>query len=249
MSRRTLHAAAALLLGVLALARPLVAQSPEVPNMQPPNRTFLFFEVLEFAPAGVESPVRYDFSGWHGGDVNRVWFKADGEQGTTAEGGGEAELQLAYGRLIHPFWDAQLGVRVDAHYGEGETNTRVALAVGLQGLAPYWFELEPTLYLDQGGIVSAGLTAAYELLLTQRLVVEPRLESFASLKAVPEFGIGRGLNDVELGLRARYEFRREFAPYVGVVWARRVGGTADLAHAAGEPVRELSFVAGVRLWR
>ena len=223
-------------------------QSPEVPNMHAPPRTFILAEVLEYSPGGVDRPIRYDVEAWHGGDYNRLWLKADGEQGTE-DGAGELEFQALYSRLVSPFWDAQIGVRFDVHYGEGTARSRAALAVGLEGLAPYWFELEPTLYLDQDGVISASLTAAYELYFTQRLVVEPRLETFAALEEVREFGIGRGINDVEFGLRARYEVRREFAPYVGFAWARRIGGTADLAHEAGEPVREASFMAGLRMWR
>lgn len=247
-SRRSIRILAATGVLQLLLVAAAAAQSPEVPDMQPMRRLFLQSEVLEYAPGGVDNPIRYDLLGWIGADVNRVWLKADGEHGTGA-GGGETELQALYGKLIAPYWDAQVGVRFDAHYGEEETATRAFLALGLQGLAPYWFELEPAVFLSQHGDLSASLTASYELLFTQRLIVEPRVEASAALQEVEDFGVGRGLNDIEFGLRARYELRREFAPYVGFVWARRVGGTADLAHAAGEPVREFSFVLGLRMWR
>ncbi|HUF26008.1 MAG TPA: copper resistance protein B [Gemmatimonadaceae bacterium] len=134
-------------------------------------------------------------------------------------------------------------------YDNDDTRTRAHLALGLQGLAPGWFELEPTLLVSQHGDVSANLTASYDLLFTQRLVLQPRLETHAAAQGVPEFGVGSGFNDVELALRARYELRREFAPYVGVLWSHRFGDAADLARAGGEPVRELSWVAGLRLWR
>lgn len=209
---------------------------------------YLLAEVLEYAPDGIDRPVRYDLLGWTGGASRRIWVKADGEQGTRASGG-ETELQLLYGQLISPWWDAQVGAKVDVHYGTGSTRTRTSLALGVQGLAPGWFEVEPTVFVSQDGDVSASLTASYDLLFTQRLVVQPRLETGVAVQSVPEFGVGSGLNDVELGLRMRYEIRREFAPYVGFSWARRLGGTADLAHASGEPVREFSFVAGLRIWR
>lgn len=212
------------------------------------RETFALAEVLEFVPDGVGRPARYDLVGWTGGASNRVWAKADGEHGTR-NGGGEMEVQLLYGRLITPWWDGQAGVLVDAHYGEGSTSTRTSLALGLQGLAPGWFEVEPTLFVSQHGDVSASFKASYDLLFTQRLVLQPRLETKVALQEVPEFGVGSGFNDVELGMRMRYEIRREFAPYLGFSWARRLGGTADLAHASGEPVREFSLVAGVRLWR
>ena len=254
-SRRCLHArVGGALLGVLLpwLARSADAQGigfEELRNAADWGReTYLLSEVLEYAPDDAERPVQYDLVGWAGGAVHRVWLKADGEHGT--RGGsrsGSAELQVLYGRLVTPFWDAQLGLRVDAYYREGRARTFVAL--GVQGLAPGWFELEPTLFVSQGGDVSASLTASYDVLFTQRLVVQPRLETRAALQEVPEFGVGTGFNDLELGLRARYELRRELAPYVGVLWSRRFSETADLARASGAPVREVSWVAGLRVWR
>lgn len=236
-------------LGVLLVTSVQVrAQSHETMGMQPMRHTFLQSEVLEYAPGNAGNPIRYDLQGWTGYDVNRLWFKADGEH-ATQESGGETELQALYGRLISPYWDAQFGVRFDVNYGGGEAQTRAHLALGLQGLAPYWFELEPTLFIDQKGRVSASLEASYELLFTQRLVVEPRAEVGAAIQEAQSFGVGRGLNNVEFGLRARYEIRREFAPYVGVVWGHQVGGTAALARAAGEPTRGFSVVAGLRLWQ
>ena len=205
-------------------------------------------EVLEFAPDSVGRPVRYVLLGWRGGASNRIWAKVDGEHGTR-DGGGETKLQLLYGRLLTPWWDGQVGVRMDAQYGEGATSTRTSLALGVQGLAPGWFEVEPTLCVSQDGDVFASLEASYDLLFTQRLVLQPRLETSVALQEVPEFGVGSGFNDVELGMRLRYEIRRGIAPYVGFSWERRIGGTADLAHASGEPVREFSLVAGIRLSR
>jgi copper resistance protein B len=212
------------------------------------RQTLVLAEALEYAPAVTSRPVSYDLLGWTGGESRRLWAKAEGEHGTRA-GSGHTALQLLYGNLVSPWWDAQVGVKVDIHYGEGSTNTRTSLALGAQGLAPGWFEVEPTLFVSQDGDVSASLGASYDLLFTQRLVLQPNLATSVALQEVPEFGVGSGLNDVELGLRMRYELRREFAPYVGVSWSSRFGGTADLARAAGEPVRDLRFVAGVRVWR
>lgn len=250
---RVSAAAAALL---LALASPADAQQPMpgmpgvhgMEDMRWGRESLLLAEVLEYVPGGTEQPIRYDLLGWYGSAENRFFAKAEGEQSTRTSGGA-AELQLLYGRLVAPYWDAQVGVRFDADYGQGRADTRAALALGFQGLAPGWFEVEPTLFVSQDGDVSASFKASYDLLFTQRLVVQPRLETSAALQAVPELGVGSGLNNLELGLRVRYEIRREFAPYVGVSWDRRLGGTADLARAAGEPVRDASVVVGVRLWR
>lgn len=207
-------------------------------------------EVLELGAVGSdERPVRYDLVGWVGGAYNRVWAKADGDQSTTTRDGA-TELQLLYGRLISPFWDAQVGVRFDAIYGDGSRTLRPLLALGVQGLAPGWFELEPTLFVSFKGDVSANVTASYDLFMTQRLVLQPRIEAGAAVQSVPEFHVGYGLNHIESGLRLRYEFWREFAPYIGMSWDRQFGRTAELARArAGAPQSELLVVAGLRLWR
>lgn len=241
----------ALLTFQLLLARPIQAQDtgmdPVDHSMEWGRETFILAELLEFVPGGADRAARYDLLGWTGGASNRIWAKADGEHGTRS-GNGSTELQLLYGRLLTPWWDGQLGVKLDTRYGGGTSRTRASLAVGVQGLAPGWFEVEPTLFVSQHGDVSASLKASYDLLLTQRLVLQPRLETMLGAQEVPEFGIGSGLNDVDLGLRLRYEFRREIAPYVGFSWRRSFAGTADLARAAGEEVSDRSLVVGLRLW-
>lgn len=209
--------------------------------------SFLYSELLEYVPGAAGNPVRYDLLAWVGGAYDRVWVKADGSQATLS-GDGSTMLQLLWGRLITPFWDAQIGLRMDVGYGSASTRTRLAAAVGVQGLATGWFELEPTLFVSFRGDVSASLIASYDMLLTQRLVLQPRLETAVAVQSVPEFGIGAGFNDVQLGVRLRYELIREVAPYVGVAWQRLLMETATLARAAGEPVGEVSFVAGLRLW-
>jgi copper resistance protein B len=113
---------------------------------------------------------------------------------------------------------------------------------------PYRFETDAAAFVSEDGDFSLSLELEYELLLTQRLVLQPRLELNAAAQRVRAWGVGRGLNDLQLGLRLRYEIRREFAPYVGVEWVRRFGDTADLARDEGERVGNLGLVAGVRLW-
>ncbi len=208
---------------------------------------FLLFDQLEYAPGADGRPASFDAIGWVGGDYNRLWVRAEGEQLTTG-GEGELEVQALYGRLVAPFWDALVGARLDRRWGDGG-DSRGHLALGLEGLAPYWFELAPTLFVSQDGDVSARLEAEYELLFTQRLVLTPEIELNAAVQEVPEWGVGSGLNDIELGIRARYEIRREFAPYAGFSWSRRVGGSADFARAAGEAASDGAFLVGVRVWR
>ena len=183
-----------------------------------------------------------DTKGWVGRDRNRFWFRAEGER----EGGdvGDAEAHLLYGRQFSRWWDVVGGIRQDFEPGPAQTWA----AIGVQGLAPYWFEVEATAYVGASGRTQARLEVEYELLLTNRLVLQPLVEVELFGKSDPERGIGAGLSTTEAGVRLRYEFRREFAPYIGVIWNRKFGGTADFAEAAGEEVGGARFVTGLRLW-
>lgn len=189
-------------------------KSRSVPDLRwEPTARFLT-EKLEYAPNAFQRPLRYDVLGWAGGAYNRVFLKSEGTQSTRSTEG-DTELQVLYGRLISPYWDFQIGGRVDVFYGP-TPRVRVLAAIGVQGLAPGWFEIEPTLFVSQRGDVSAELVTSYDLYLTQRLVMQPRLDLGFAVQAVPEFGTGSGITNFELGLRMRYEFLREVAPYVGV---------------------------------
>lgn len=179
---------------------------------------------------------------WYGGDFDRLWLKAEGEY---AEGRLEdLRTEALWNHAIGSYWGAQLGVRQDSGGGPGRTWA----AVGVQGLAPFWFDTEATFYLGQNGRTAARVQFEYEELLTQRLVLQPRFEINLYGRDDPRRGIGSGLSNAELGLRLRYEVRREFAPYIGVVWRQRYGRTADFARAQVGHAGELQFVAGVRAW-
>lgn len=233
-------------------ASPLAAQATDTlthPNshgMSWGRETFVLSEVLEYAPAVSERAVNYDLAAWTGGAVHRIWAKVDGGVATRGSTAVHGDYQLLYGRLVSPFWDAQAGLRVDHRAEAGSDATRVGAVVGLQGLAPGWFELEPSLFVSTDGFVSFDVTASYDLFLTQRLVLQPRVESSVALRDDVDFGIGSGLSSTSFGLRTRFELRREFAPYVGVVWDRSYGRTAGFA---GGEAGELRVVAGLRLWR
>ena len=175
-------------------------------------------------------------------------MKTEGDWRAGGERGGEAEVQALYGRLIAPFWDLQIGLRYDQFSGASFDRSRGFAVIGLQGLAPYRFELEPALFVSQDGDVSARLTTTYDLLLTQRLVLQPRLDFDAAVQAAEKFGVGEGVNSIGLGLRLRYEMRREFAPYLGVQWLRRFGDTADISQRQGARAEDFAVVFGVRLW-
>jgi copper resistance protein B len=183
-----------------------------------------------------------DTKGWIGRDRDRLWFRAEGDR--EGDDIGEAEAHVLYGRQFSRWWDVVGGIRQDFEPGPAQTWA----AIGVQGLAPYWFEVEATAYLGASGRTHARLEVEYELLLTNRLVLQPLVEVELFGKSDPERGIGAGLSTTEAGVRLRYEFRREFAPYVGVVWNRKYGGTADFARAAGEEDGGARFVTGLRLW-
>ncbi len=177
-----------------------------------------------------------------GSDYNALVIKAEGE---FAKGKlEEATTEALYSRSIATYWDAQVGVRYDSGIGPN----RSWLAFGVQGLAPYWFEIDATAYVGEQGRTAVTLGAEYELLITQRLVVQPRIEANFYGKDDLQRDIGSGLSDTTVGLRLRYEFSRQFAPYIGVEWANSYGKTADLLRTAGEPTRNTRFVAGVRFW-
>jgi copper resistance protein B len=204
-------------------------------------------EELEYGYNGGTNPVTWDVSSWVGGDWNRIWFKSEGEV-PTADLGLEGEAQLLYSRLIAPFWEFQVGVRGDLVAESGSTQGRGLLVVGLEGLAPYWFEIEPAMFVSHEGDVSARLGAALDLFVTQRLIAQPSVETNVAVQSVPEFGVGSGFNDIELGLRLRYELVREFAPYVGVSWRQTFAETARLRRDAGQESSDLQGVAGTRFW-
>lgn len=211
-------------------------------------RTFLLADVLEYEARSSHESAHFEGLGWIGGDYNRLWLRALAEQPTN-EGTGDYQVDAYYGRLISPFWNALAGARVDSREWNGRRVNRGLLAIGLEGIAPYWFETEPTLYVSQKGDVAARFEAATDVLFSQRLIVQPRLEVNAAAQRVPEFGVGSGINDVNIGFRARYEFTRKFAPYIGVSWVRRTGETAVLARRAGEIDGYRAIVFGLRAWR
>lgn len=209
---------------------------------------YLLLDRLEYGLGAGADRLHLDAQGWYGGDYNRLWFKFEGQQATSQGSAGNGEIQGLYSRLIAPFWDFQAGVRHDRTWGPGPDLNRTFAVIGLQGLAPYWFEVEPALFISEDGDVSARLTASTDLLLTQRLILQPRFDLNAAVQSAPKFGVEEGFNDVELGLRLRYEVHRQFAPYVGISWLRRLGETADLSRRNGDGSQDFRVVLGVRLW-
>lgn len=197
-------------------------------------------DLLEWAPEG--DHYGWEVEGWVGGDINRFAFKTEGE-GASGEGVEAAEVQLLYSRAIGRYTDVQAGLRYDL-----EPRGRAYATIGFDTMFPYWFEAEGALFIAEDGDVLGRFEGSYDWRLAQRLIVQPRAELEVAVQDVPELGIGSGLSSIELGLRLRYEIRREFAPYVGVEYERRLGNTADLARATGVDVDGARIVVGLRAW-
>ena len=185
----------------------------------------------------------YDVQAWYGTTYDRFVIKAEGDiaDGTLEE----SSTDLLWGHAFNAFFDTQLGVRLD-QFNEGKD--RQWLAFGVQGLAPYWFEVDVTAYVGDDGRTALSAESEYELLLTQRLILQPRAELNLYGKDDADNGLGSGLSDLAVGLRLRYEFSRQFAPYIGVEWTDTYGDTADYRRAVGQDTSGTQFVAGLRFW-
>jgi copper resistance protein B len=216
------------------------------------NRLFTLIDVLEHRPktSGGEhaSDYRWDIEGWYGGDYHRLWFKSEGQQDTAFKADYDVDFQVLYGRFIRKYYDFQIGPRVETQTYRGNNVTRGLGVIGIQGLVPYNYELEAALFIDQNGKVSGRLSLTKDLLLTQRLILQGRFETNVAVQRVEQFTTGSGLNNLEFGVRLRYEIRREFAPYVGFSVDRSFGETATLVRQEGGDPSQIRFVAGVRMW-
>jgi len=243
--------------GVLvALAIPAAAQSPAA-NMEPGTGmeagamppvmdrgifAHAIFNQLEGRWNGGSTQFRWDGQGWAGTDYDKLWIKSEG---TVSNGAlDDGQHQFLYSRAITTYFDLQGGLRSDLD----SRPTRNWAALGIQGLAPYFFDLELTGFVSGQGHLAAKLEASYDLLLTQRLILQPQVEVNVYSKSDPARLTGDGFSDIDTGLRLRYEFSRQFAPYIGVVYEGKFGQTANFARQAGESTGDVRFVFGVRAW-
>ena len=208
------------------------------------NTGMVLVERLEarIATDGGEDGYLWDAQAWYGGDINRFVLKTEGEGkfGGTLE---DAELQALYSRAIGPFFDLQTGIRFDA-----EPDSRTHLVIGIQGLAPYMFHIDGAMFLSDRGDLTARIEAEYDQRITQRLILQPRIEMEFSAQDVPEREIGTGITKIEPGLRLRYEIAKEFAPYVGIEYEAKIGETADLSRITDEEPDGIKALIGVRTW-
>lgn len=203
----------------------------------------LLADRFEYAKDETET-LQWEAQGWIGSDYNKLWLKTEGNYDPDADTSEKTELQLLFGRAVAPFWDLQAGLRHD----EGEHASRDYAVLGVQGLAPYWFEVDAAAFVSDAGELSTRVEAEYELRLTQRLILQPRVELGYAFGDDAEAGVWQGLHEASLGLRLRYEVLREFAPYAGVEWWQAHGSTGAALERSGLDNREFRLVAGVRLW-
>lgn len=204
----------------------------------------VLFDQLEGRTNGPDNEFRWDGEGWIGTDMNKLWFKSEGflEHGKAADGDSE-------GLYDHPipflrYFDAQAGVRYDLDSDPGRTWG----VIGIEGLAPYFFQFAPTFYFSNRGRVAGKVTGSYDLLITQRLMAQPQFEIKLYSKGDPSRGIGSGLSELDTGLRLRYEIGRKFAPYVGFAYTQTFGETATFTRDEGGIVHDPRFIFGVRVW-
>jgi copper resistance protein B len=252
MSPRITAAAAVL----FAFAAPAAAETPaanaapflpmEPAAMQPVMDQAIFahaiFNQLEGRWNGSNPEFRWDGQGWIGTDYGKLWIKSEGTLSKGAVDNGQQ--QFLYSRAVTTYFDLQGGLRSDLD----SRPTRNWAAFGIQGLAPYFFDLEVTGFVSGEGHLAAKLEASYDLLLTQRLILQPQIELNLYSKADPARLVGAGFSDIDTGLRLRYEFDRKFAPYIGVVYQGKLGQTANFARQAGESTGDFRFAFGIRVW-
>ena len=223
-----------LVLGTSSLAQAGMGDDPVLAKVM--------IDQLEKRSTDGPDPWVLEADAWIGKDLHKAWFKVDAEQ---VDGKlEELEIQALYSRAIDPYWDFQVGWR----HNDKPKPDRDWLALGFKGLAPYWFEVDAAAFIGESGQVNLRLGAEYEWMLTQQWVLSPAAEANFYTKDDDATEIGSGLSDTQLGLRLRYEVKREFAPYIGVNWTRKYGGTADHARSAGEDTNDVQLVAGIRAW-
>ncbi len=227
------------LLCLAALASPLHAHEMMGNDMY----TAVMLDRLEAQNSSSGHATYWEGQGWVGGDMNKAWFKT---QGDAAQGRVQtADAQLLYSHAVAPYWDVQAGARHD--FQTGGQPAREWLALALKGLAPYNFDVDASIYAGSQG-AAARLKANYTLLLTQRLALVPEVEANLYSRTDPQRALGSGLSSLDFSLRLKYEIQREFAPYLGATWSGKYGATANYARLSGQPASRAALVVGVRLW-
>jgi copper resistance protein B len=220
-----------------------------LPDSEPPVMdntifTHVLFDQLEDRTNGPGNELRWDGQDWIGTDMNKFWFKSEGFG--TATNVQDGDVEALYDRPIPRlrYFDAQAGIREDLD----SYPSRTWAALGLEGLAPFYFQLAPTIYIRNGGNLAARIVGSYDLLLTQHWILQPEAELNFYNKDDPARLIGSGLSDIDTGIRLRYEITRKFAPYIGFAYNGKYGNTAIYARSASTGTSNPRFVFGLRLW-
>ncbi len=226
--------------GAEAMAK---ARAHEIETMGGLKTSFIIADRLETQITDGEDTFIWDAQGWYGTDTNKLWIKTEGKYSFADNAIDDAEIQALWSRPIARFWDVQAGLRYDF-----EPKGRTHLVLGVQGLAPYWFEVDAAAFLSNKGDLTSSVEAEYDFFLNQRLILQPRGSLKLSAQDIPELGIGAGFTKLNMGLRLRYEFKRELAPYIGASWQRSLGETAQIVRAGGGTPDKVKLVIGVRAW-
>lgn len=214
-----------------------------------PNYGAVLIDQLEYRGGSGANIGAWEGQAYYGGDYNKIWINTRGEYNSKARALERAELQLLYSRLISYFFNAQIGLRHDFQIRpDAGTPARTHLVLGVQGLSPGLFEVNLQVFVNQVGTVAARAEASYDAYLTQRLVLQPQVELDAAANSDTRARLGSGITRMESGLRLRYEFAREFAPYIGVSYERVFGDTSRIYRRNNEQTEILSGVVGVRLF-
>jgi copper resistance protein B len=202
----------------------------------------VMLDQLEVDGGSGRTVLAWDTQAWYGGDYNKVWLKSEGSPGPDNQD--PSRNELLWDHALTRWWDLQAGVRYDL----GSGPARGWAAVGVEGLAPYWFDVQATLYLGAAGRTAARFQIEHDLLITQRLIVQPEIESNFYGRGDPARDVSSGLSDLQLALRVRYQIRREFAPYVGIAWRRDLGAAVSLPRGGGPGTDSVQWVAGFHVW-
>lgn len=226
-------------------ANPMAGMNQETmpPVMDNGIYAHALLDQLEGRVGGPDPAFRWEGQAWSGTDYDKIWLKSEG----FVQNGGRVEdgrHELLYDRAVSPYFDLQAGIRSDLD----SNRTRNWAAFGVQGLAPLFFDIEATGYVSDEGHLAARLAASYDLLLTQRLILQPEIEANFYSKADRGRRTGTGLTDIDAGLRLRYEISRKFAPYLGVAYEGRYGQSASFAREENEVTQGVRFVFGIRTW-
>ena len=219
-------------------------QIGEPPVMDNTILYHLLFDQLEGRTNGPDNEFRWDGEGWIGTDMNKLWFKSEGfvEHGIMTDGDQEALYDRPIPHLR--YFDAQAGVRYDLDSNPG----RAWGAIGIEGLAPYFFEFAPTFYFSNRGFFAGRIEGSYDILITNRLIAQPQFELNLYSRSNPSRGVGSGISELDAGLRIRYEFSRKFAPYIGFAYTGDYGQTATFTREEGSNPEDPRFIFGVRVW-